>query len=133
MEGYMKPTPRSTVAAAAMTFLAAAGGVSYPLMNASPAYADGSSARIQQLQGQIRAEKAKQAAEDRRGAAADARGAAIDAQMNCYIAVKTECKGRVPVGIRADGMNSCDIKNRVLKDRSLCPTPTTSTTAPGPG
>lgn len=127
----MKPTPRSTVAAAAMTFLAAAGGVSYPLMAASPAYAD--SARIEQLQRQIRAEKAKQAAEDRRGAAADARGAAIDAQMSCYIAVKTECKGRVPVGIRADGMNSCDIKNRVLKDRSLCPTPTTSTTAPGPG
>lgn len=76
----MQPTTsfKSKVAGVAMMFAAAAGVAAFPVAAASSAFAD--SARVRQLQGQIRAEKVKQAAEDRRGAAADARGAAADAR-----------------------------------------------------
>lgn len=143
----MQPTTsfKSKVAGAAMMFAAAAGAAAFPVATASPAYAD--SARVQQLQQQIdatrkertqltaeeKASKARTKGHEARGAAAAARGATIDEQMGCYVAAKTECKGRVPVGIQADGMNSCEIRDRVLKDRSLCPTPTTSAGVAAPG
>ncbi|MBY6240044.1 hypothetical protein [Methylosinus sp. Sm6] len=97
----MQPTTRSTVAAAAMTFLAAASGASYPLMAASPAYAD--SARIEQLQKDIAATRAERAASKARTEASkarteaeQARGAAADEAGKCAVEISKVCPGMLP-------------------------------------